>query len=319
MNKTSAVLGIALVLVGAAAIHLWREVDAGRQQLAALQTQLAQRDAQLAELAARPVPQSVASIAMAPPTTISAASAPVAAAPPSSTATANAAASFIEQMRQQQSSPEAMARRRQSGRMLMESSNPGVAEALGLTPDEKDELLELLVEHQERSSAFFNEQQQPGVTISAQERTAAFQAREKTSDEELQALLGAKYPQWQDYKQTRQAWRQLEDLRVVSKAGGAPLSEAQSRNLVAALSAEHRTFSEESRSAASQGRPFDEVVGQHTPARHQRLLAAAAAHLSAQQLEGYRAMLERAAAQEQAMFAPMRQAIQAGAATAPPQ
>jgi len=317
MNKISAVLGVALVLVGAAAIHLWREVDAGRQQLAALQTQLAQRDAQLAELAARPVPQPLASFAMAPPATAPATSAPVAAAPPSSTASADAAASFIEQMRQQQSSPEMMARRRQTGHMLMETSNPGVAEALGLTIDEKDKLLELLVEHQERSSTFFNEQQQPGATTSAQDRTAALQAQEKTNDAELQGLLGARYPQWQDYKQTRQAWRQLEDLRVVSKAGGAPLSEAQSRSLVAALSAEHRTFSEESRNAASQGRPFNEVMGQHTPARHQRLLAAAAGHLSAQQLEGYRGMLERAAAQEQAMLAPMRQAIEAGAAMPP--
>lgn len=201
--------------------------------------------------------------------------------------------------------------------MLMEGSNPGIAEALGLTPEEKEKLLELLVEHQERSSAVFNEQNQVGAAISAQDRSAALQAQQITNDTELQALLGAKYPQWQDYKQTRQAWRDLEDLRVVSKAAGAPLTEAQSRSLVAALSAEQRNISEESRIAANQGRPFNEIIGRHTPERHQRLLAAAAAHLSLQQLEGYRGMLERAAAQEQAILGPMRQANQAAAATPP--
>jgi hypothetical protein len=313
MKKISAVLAIALVVVGGAAIHLWREVDAGRQQLAALQAQLEQRDAQLAALAARPLPQLAASALGSP------APVPTQAAPPRPEAAPDAASSFAAMLREQQSSPEMVARRRQTGRMLMETSNPGVAEALGLTPDEKEKLLELLLDQQERSSAFFAEQREPGAATSPQERTAAFQARERTADAELQALLGSKYPQWQDYKETRPAWRQLEDLRAVSKAGGAPLTEAQSRSLVAALSTEHRAINEESRSAASQGRAANEVLARNSPERQQRLLAAAAPHLSPQQLEGYRGLLERAAAQEQTMLAPLRQAMQAGSATPQPQ
>jgi hypothetical protein len=315
MKMISAVLGMALVIVSGTAIHLWREVDAGRQQLAALQAQLEQRDAQLAALAARPLPQLAAS-AFASPAPVPV---PTQATPPRPDAAANAASSFAALLMEQQSSPEMVARRRQTGRMLMETTNPGVAEALGLTPDEKEKLLELLLDHQERSSAFFAEQRGSGAATSAEERTAAFQAREKTNEAELQALLGNKYPQWQDYKEARPAWRQLEDLRVVSKAGGAPLTEAQSRSLVAALSTEHRAFTEESRSAVSQGRPANEILARNTPERQQRLLAAAAPHLSPQQLEGYRGMLERAAAQERTMLAPLRQAIQAGAATPPSQ
>lgn len=313
MKKVSAVLGIALVAVGGTAIHLWREVDAARDQLAALQAQLEQRDAQPVALAAGPMPQPTPS-AIAPQPAV-----PTPATPPRPEAATDAAASFIAMMREQQSSPEMAARRRQTLRMLMETSNPGVEEALGLTPEEKEKLFDLLADQQERSSAIFIEQREPGGTASAQERTAALQARLSANDTELQALLGSKYPQWQDYNQTRPAWRQLEDLRVAAKAGGMPLTDAQSRSLVAALAVEQRHFSEEMRNAATQGRSFAEVIAQNTPERQQRRLAAAAPHLSPQQLESYRAMLGRAAAQEQAMLRTLQQAVPAAGATPAPQ
>lgn len=313
MKIVSALLVIALVVAGGVVIHLTREVGAERQKVVQLQAQLEERDARIAALAAASVP---------PPGVASAIPAPQAAGPVAESsppaadiqvAMATATQDFISRVQALSSSPEAMARSRQTMRTLIEQSNPDIGEALGLTLDEERALLDLLVDHQERRSVAFRDMREGA---SAEERSAAIQAKQQESEAELQAMLGSKYSRFKDYNESRQAWQQRRDLRAVLEASGMPMTDAQSKALVAALSAEHRVINQQLRDSASQSRSLSERMRRYTPERRQQLLAAAVPHLSPQQLEGFRGMLERAAEQEQSTLS-MLQATEARATSSP--
>lgn len=312
MKSLSVILAMALVATGGAGLHFRREAGAGQQQIAELQAQLQelqrQRPAQAWDTrasTASPPTQAVTEMA----DTTQPAAPPVV-----------AAASLIPDiatMRAQMASPEATAQRRQLTRLLMERSNPYISEALGLTPEETNQLLDALAMHQEVGSAIFTAPADGSSPPSPQERMAKIQAQQQTNESELQAMLGNKYLQWQDYRETRAAWQQLRDLHAVANAGGTPLTDSQGKSLVAALLVEQRSFNQQSRANASQGRSFAETFKRYSPERTQHLLDVAAAHLSPQQLEGYRGMLERAAAQERNTLAQV-QALQPGTTTASP-
>lgn len=308
MRIVSAVLAIALVVASGLAIHFSREAAAGRQRIAQLDSQLARQQAELAALAGNrtalpaslELPSSQAAIppaATAPPTQV---------APPVSARIRD----LTDMIQAQMSTPEGLARRRESSRLLMSTSNPDVGEALGLAPEEVDKLLDLLATQQERTSGVFLEARQSGDQAAAQQQVAAaLEEHRRSADAELQELLGAKYAQWQDYQQTRPVWQQRRDLRAVLDAAGTPLTETQGRSLIAALAAEQRNISQ-TRGAITQ--PF----AANSAEQHQRLLGAAAPHLSAQQLESYRQMLERVAARDEAMYATFREASAAAEAAA---
>lgn len=321
MKILSVLLGVALVAVGGLAIHLSREVDAGRQQIAGLKAQMQELEARIASQVAQPVPQLPAPVAAAALPATTAAEKAASSAPAAERASTTAVQEMLATMQAQRSSPEAMAQRRITGRILIEGTNPDVREALGLTSDEADKLFDLLVTHQERTSELYP--LAGNSTMTPAERAAAVQARQRENEAELQAMLGSKYDQWKDYNETRAAWQQRRDLRAVLDAGGMPMTDAQSKSLIAALSAEQRSFTQQIRDAANQGRlPSSEIRARYSPERRQQYLDAAAPHLSPQQLEGYRGMLERAASQEQTMLSTLQRAqdraqAEAGTAAAP--
>lgn len=219
-------------------------------------------------------------------------------------------------MRANQSSPEVVARRKQTTRLLMASSNPDVGEALGLSPEEEQKFLDLLAAHQEGMSDLFGIGAD-NAPLTAQDRAATLRERQQANEAELRAMLGSRYSQWQDYTQARTAWQHRRDLRAVFDSAGTPMTPAQDKALIAALSAEQGRITQETRDAAAQGRTGADVLLQrYSPENRQRMLDAAAAHLTAQQLEGYRGMLERTAAQQQALVAPIRAASEAAARAA---
>ncbi|HWL62642.1 MAG TPA: hypothetical protein VNQ32_07585 [Steroidobacteraceae bacterium] len=273
---------------GGLAIHLSREVDAGQQKIAALESRLLEQQA-VSPITPRPPGQAAPlPAATAPP--------PVASGQPHSAPTPPPVLlPDIATMRAQMSSPEAKARRKETGYLLMRSSNPGVEEALGLSAAELEKLLNLLAAQQERSSEVFDRAREQGNQASSQAVVSAgLDEHRRASEAELQELLGAKYPQWQDYERTRAAWSQGRDLRAVLDAAGTPFTPTQERAVISALAAEQRSFNQ-SREGATQ------PVSANSPERRQRRLDAAAPHLSPQQLESYREMLDRAAAQERVL------------------
>lgn len=306
------VLGVALVVVGAAAIHFWREADAGRQQIAELTSQLDEQTAELTALRAmRDRPAAVAVVPVPEPAATAAATP---APPPAASPSPTIPLPDMDAIRARMSSPEGLAQRRELGRLTMARVNPDLDEALGLTKEEADELIDMLAAHQDRQSELFSGSRE-NTQMTTQERSALLREGQLADEAELQNLLGSKYSRWQDYKETRTVWQHRRDLRAVLDAGGIPMTEAQGKSFIAALSVEQRSINQEIRASASPNRSIAET-SRYTPERRQRLINSAAAYLSPQQLEGYRGMLDRAAAQEQSMLAPF-QSLQSQA-TAPP-
>src|SRR5690606_7302628 len=138
MKVVPAILGFALVATGGLAIHLWREVDAGRHRIAGLEMQLHERQAEQAALSATSSPRPAASPPSVQTDDLAArVDLPAQAAAPMPLITLPDIATLQAQM----SSPEAMARRAQITRTLMNTAHPDIDEALGLSPQEEDKLL----------------------------------------------------------------------------------------------------------------------------------------------------------------------------------
>lgn len=293
MRTVSTILAISLVVASGLALHYSRQAEAARQRVAELDAQLKQRESGPAALAGVP------SVRPAQPVRVTAqvVEPVVTDKPPGEvgpTVPANVSA-LSDLLQAQMSSPENLARLRETTRMLMRTSHPDLAEALGIAPDEAERVLDLLATQQERFSAVFDESRNSNDPATAT-RDAAPRLEEHRlrSQSELQELLGSKYPQWQDYQQTQAVWQQRRDLRAVLDAAGTPLSDAQSEALITALSAEQRSINQTPQAMRT---PFS----RHTPERRQRLLNAAAPHLTSQQLESYRQMLDRAAERDETM------------------
>jgi hypothetical protein len=77
-----------------------------------------------------------------------------------------------------------------------------------------------------------------------------------------------------------------------------PLTQTQDSALINALSAEQRSINQNRTS--TQGNSNGLWAARYTPENRQRLLDAAAPHLSPQQMDGYEGLLERKATMEQA-------------------
>lgn len=298
MRIVSAILGIALVIVSGAAIQLWREAGRAQEQIARLEAQI---QGQYAELAARSATQATqaptASVSIASPeNTPASESAPMTiAAQPVPTA---ASPDLSAVLRSQMSSPETAARSQAFLRSMFVTANPDLREVLGLSADEAEKLLDLVAANTANLSDLSGSPRD--ASTSPQERARAMTERSQANEAALQAMLGSKYAQWKEYEEARPAYQQRRDLRAVLNAAGTPLTDAQDKALIAALSAEQRNFNQQTRDALSLGQPHSPMA-QYTPERRQQLLAAAAPHLSPQQLESYREMLDRAA-QQQAIF-----------------
>lgn len=204
-------------------------------------------------------------------------------------------------------SPEGRAQRMQTRRMLIERTNPDIGEAVGLSPEETERLTDLLARQQARM---------PSTSGSSpQEFSARMEEERRTSEMELRELLGSKYPAFRDYQETRTVWLDRSNLRAVLDAAGAPLTEAQGRALVAAWSVEQRDINQRRRDVLRTGTSAPELLLTNTSERRERMLNAAAPHLSPLQLESYRGMLDRAARQEEStrsMLQSTRDAVAAG-------
>jgi hypothetical protein len=293
MKIVSAILGIALVLASGVAIHLWRVAGMSQEKIAQLEARLQQ---QSAELAARPITQATqAPTASVPaPPTKTPASEPAPAAVAAQLVPTPAPPELVAVLKEQIASPETAARTQAFLRTMLAGTYPDLREVLGLSADEAEKLLDLVAAN---SASISESAGAPGdASISPQERVRAMTERSQANEAALRAMLGSKYPQWKEYDEARPAYQQRRDLRAVLDAAGTPLTAAQDKALLAALVAEQRNFDQQTREAMRQGKPLD-LMARNSPERHQQLLAAASPHLSPQQLESYRGMLDRAARQ----------------------
>lgn len=291
MKVIAAILAIALAATGIAAFRLARELEESRRQVAGLAAMLQQAQAtQAAVVGHEPVPA---------PAPLQPREPDVPGPAPSAAASPDAAredgvmeriargAQLLQELRDR---PEMMGRTKELARAVIAAANPGIGDALGLSPEETGALLDLLAE-QQAGLLGIDTDIPPGDPDRAQKLAAALQEYRRRNEAGLQQLLGGKYERYQDYTRTRLAWQQRQDLRAVLEAEGNPLTADQEKALVEALAAELRN------QAPGTAAP----LARYSPQQRQRYLDAAAPHLSAQQLESYRKLLERAAAREGAV------------------
>ena len=285
MKVSSVLLGIALIAISGAAFHFWQELEEERQQNAVLASKSQERQF---PTVASPIPTPAQTFTVAGQPLQASTASQLSGNPDRSALIAKT----LDAAKMRLASPEGMAFQRSRLRQSQESVYPDVDQALGLTTAEADELLDLLTEQRVRGM----QTEAPGDE-STQDREARNRKARETEDAEVQALLRSKYPRWQDYRENLHAWKQRSDLRKVLDAAGFPLTQTQNSALINVLTAEQRIINQTRTYTLGQS---NGLWGQYTPGNRQRLLDSVTPHLSPQQLDGYKGLLERNAASEQA-------------------
>jgi hypothetical protein len=285
MKAIVAILSVALVAVSGGAIHLWRQLEASRHQVADLK---AQAESMAASARSAAVPAPAATVARAEP--VAAPAATSAAVQPAPPAVSKAVQDSVAVMRATIASPENIARSKLTFKAQLPSQYPDVGKVLGLSAEEVDRLYELLAEQNA------NRQRAMGMP-SSDGGTSAFSRTVQGEKDELQSLLGSKYAKWQEYNTELPTRRQVRDLTAVLSSAGAPLSDAQGDSLIPVLAAVEKRNTQER--MTQPGPPsLAAAMSRYTPEANQKLLDAAAPHLTPQQLESYRQMLERESSRE---------------------
>jgi len=272
MKAIVVILSAALVALGGVAIHLSRQLDASRQQVADMQALVGTAEAPAAEMAALRTPPSL-------PTT-----------EPSSSASAHADVAYEESLRASiatRGSPESRAQVKAAMMSMMVHQYPDLGRVLGISRDQVDRLLDVFYEQRNRRS---------GIDT----HDAAAMARVAQADrEELRTLLGSKYAKWEEYSKDLLTRRQVRDLAVALNSAGTPLTDAQVDSLIPAVAAAERRNVEDLPNMPAEDRPSSFL--RYSPEGNRRILDAAAAYLTPQQQESYSQVLERALIQEVAL------------------
>jgi hypothetical protein len=179
---------------------------------------------------------------------------------------------------------------------------PDIEQELGITAQEKEKLFDLLVEQEQ----FVQQQDQDfaGMMRALQDPAAAREMQRKMVDVEraqeakMSAFLGGKYQKWEEYQGTVAARHEVDQLRSSLAAIGNPLSEAQSRQLVAAFAAEQSRSRKEDRewnnsSAALNSPNLIQESMQREADSQNRLVDVASPILNTAQLDRYKRQAEQ--------------------------
>ena len=261
MSKTTLILFAACVGLSLLTLHLVKQMRDGHATIAELQAQVATLERQQEDRRLSPeIPDAPVSTFQAEP---AAEPQPAPAAQEIPKAAAVVTRPVVEGNARDMSSPEARMSMfrdaREHHRQLMQDPEyrealriqhranigrqyPGLAEDLRLTPDQTEQLFDLLTDQQMRS----NQQMEPVWDTENADPTVmqqrAEQVRQKwaeaqrQNEAELAALLGPeKMHGWKEYQSTIGARHQAEHLRSTLASQGVPLSRDANRAVVKAL------------------------------------------------------------------------------------
>jgi hypothetical protein len=190
-------------------------------------------------------------------------------------------------------------------RTALMRSYPGLAEAIGLSREEADKLLDLLAETQLKTDsqamlAFTGDPQADRAFIA--KLNSNRQDLQRQQGDSIRAMLGeARYAQWQQYLPTRSVRIQAGNYATALAQAGAPLEDRQVDGLVAVMLGEQKSLRQD---MIALGRTVDAAnpasqAQAHTALRNrqaasnQRILDAASPQLTTQQLILLRAQFEQ--------------------------
>jgi len=183
-----------------------------------------------------------------------------------------------------------------TNRALLRALFPDIEKVLGLTAEEAEALAELL--------------------------------RTNATDAAIEAQLGAKAAQWQEYKVSLEARRRTSELQQMLARSSHPLSEQQVEQLVPTIVSEQQRTAQE---AIARGpRPsdpraqldYDEESLRATEARYKRIITASRGFMSSEQVALMQSSQNRLLATQRANLQVQRAQVEAGgdaAATRSPQ
>jgi hypothetical protein len=292
MKKLVAVLAAALLGVSVAAVVLWQQLRDEREQDRSVASATEAQDSGVtssAPLSARPAVAAEEGMPQAAGTQ-----------PPNSGSSTPERSNMAAMAQQMLSTPEGREMARSVLRGTLPQQYPDLAKELGLTAEEAEKFFDLLAKHQTDLSAdalnmLGGSGMGPAETQELQRKLAE---KQQANEAELETMLGSRYPKWQEYQGTAAARQQVDRLKSALSSGSNPLSDAQSKSLIAALGAEQAKFQEEERSrftpdaARSSTNMLEEQV-QRMVDHNKDLVNVADRHLNAEQLAQYRRQLEQ--------------------------
>jgi len=288
MNKLVVILGVALVTVGVGLVYVLQQLGELRNQNGELQARVTALESAPNPLASLFTPRSAPAANAGDIPTSDAPTTPGQARPAARAAAANALLAGIQEM---VSSPEGKQMALAQTRSRLQQRYPDLAKVLNLSPEEANKLLDLIARQQmDLAGDSLNMLTGANREGGLQALQGQVQASRQASDAELAAMLGNKYPQWQEYQKSLPTREQVTRLQTVLGTSGNTLSDTQSNALITALAAEQQRISQESASAGTQ---TPEQRQQRTADNNRRLVNTASGHLNAQQLESYKNMLDQ--------------------------
>lgn len=291
-------LGLGVVAAGVVAGVLWRNLqEVQAQNVEAHDRIVALQSAQLAaSVAPAPAPSSVPVPAVAQ---VPEANSDQPAAKPATGQAAEKSApnALMEGVSKIMATPEGRDMVMAQVRMMMPQQYPDLAKELGMSKAEEEKFFDLLARQQADLSG-----NALAVMGAGADRAAMQELQRKTREQqqaqqvELNAMLGSKAPQWQEYQRTLPVRRQVSTLQTTLGAQNA-LTDSQSKSLMAAINTEQARIRTDRMTAARSGGGAVQNNPEEQLRREQednaRLVSAASSHLSTQQLEAYRKMLQQ--------------------------
>lgn len=301
MSKMVLMLAATSAGLGLLSLHLVKEMRAGQATIAELQSQVAtfeQQQKAQAQLALSPAPTPP----LEEPTKT-----PVVAAPPSQGEAVSAVALKREraevvqpQMPSREERMRMMREGRERQRALMQDpeyreamrlqnrsnftrSYPGIADALGMDPQQTDQFFDLLADQQRRATdelqPMWDMEGKDPTSIEEQQRKIQQQALDlqRKSEAEIAAQLGQdKLQAWKEYQATLGARHQLEQMRSSLASQGMPIGDDLNKSVLKAMAEAQKAEADEYSAAMARGAgPRMLTSGSFTPEMVERQLEAA--------------------------------------------
>lgn len=285
MKQLVIMLTVALAALGAGAIRMQQHVGEYREQIADLQTRLKRMEAQqLASVALADQKIEGRTESITPPTL--ATPAPESG---SGAGDSTALADFAKKIGTADRDVRLAKRRARLPGMY-----PGLGRWLELTPEQENELFDLLAKlGAEREDAMLDPEKLRDQ-VSQKGAATILLTQSQASDPELAALLGNKYPKFQEYQQANTVHKQVNQLQGMFNSGADTLTNAQIQSLTKALVTEKLRIDQEQGllPPPAFGQDSTDLIKQRIVESNRRLLQVAALQLSPRQLEGYRKLIE---------------------------
>jgi hypothetical protein len=191
-------------------------------------------------------------------------------------------------------------------RMKLSQSNPGLAQALGISEKEANHYFEVMAEQQLKMTAEMSSAVAAGGSPALSIDDSMRRARSLT-DVLREAMGDARFAQYQEYQvNVRPALTQVSSIGSALTAAGQPLNESQSRALASTMLAEQQRQRQEAmtpRAAAPTpgvARGIADMLeesNQRQDESNRRILEASAGYLNGAQMEALKTRYEQQAAQ----------------------